>query len=42
MPGKSKPNPPRKERDAGSGRYVPTGTEKKNPKTTVTEPSRKK
>lgn len=26
------------ERDAGTGRYVPTGTEKKHPKTTVTEP----
>ncbi len=28
----------RNERDAGSGRYVPKGTEKKRPGTTVTEP----
>ena len=32
----------RDERDAGSGRYVPKGTEKKNPKGTVTEPRKKK
>jgi hypothetical protein len=31
-----KPN--RIERDAGSGKYVPTGTEKRKPSTTVTEP----
>ena len=28
----------RDERDAGTGRYVKEGTEKKHPKTTVTEP----
>jgi len=30
------------ERDAGSGRYVPKGTEVKHPKTTVTEPRKPK
>ncbi len=32
----------RSERDAGSGQYVKTGTERKHPKTTVTEPRPKK
>jgi hypothetical protein len=32
----------RVERDAGSGKYVKTGTEKKHPTTTVTEPRKKK
>lgn len=30
------------ERDAGTGRYVRTGTNKRRPKTTVTEPRPKK
>ena len=30
--------PSRIERDAGSGKYVPTGTERRKPSTTVTEP----
>lgn len=30
------------ERDAGSGKYVKSGTEQKHPKTTVTEPRPKK
>lgn len=32
----------RSERDAGSGEYVKTGTERKHPRTTVTEPRPKK
>lgn len=38
MAGKKKGDGKRIERDAGTGRYVPTGTEKQKPKTTVTEP----
>ena len=30
-------NEKRKERDAGTGRYVPKGTDKKKPNRTVTE-----
>jgi hypothetical protein len=30
--------PGRIERDAGTGKYVPTGTEKRKPGSTVTEP----
>ena len=41
MPTKSKKND-RNERNAGSGRFVPKGTEKTHPKTTVTEPRKKK
>ena len=37
-----KGNPGRDERDAGSGRYVPKGTEKKHPTKTVTEPRKPK
>jgi len=32
----------RVERDAGSGRYVPKGTEKRRPSQTVTEPQKPK
>jgi len=35
MAGKSAP---RIERNAGTGRFVPTGTEKRKPNETVTEP----
>jgi hypothetical protein len=42
MPTKSPKKNGRNERDSGSGRFVPKGTEKKNPKTTVTEPRKKK
>ena len=34
--------PQRQERDAGSGRYVKTGTERLRPTKTVTEPRKKK
>ncbi len=41
MPSKPSGKSGRNERDAGSGRYVPSGTEKKKPNTTVTEPRKK-
>ena len=41
MSGKSSGKSGRNERDAGTGRYVPSGTEKKKPNTTVTEPRKK-
>lgn len=37
-----KPTPKRQERDAGSGRYVKTGTEERKPTKTVTEPRAKR
>jgi hypothetical protein len=41
MPSKPSGKPGRNERDAGTGKWVPGGTEKKYPKTTVTEPRKK-
>lgn len=40
MPGKKSGD--RIERDAKTGKYVPTGTEKKRPGSTVTEPRKPK
>jgi len=42
MPTKKSGGSDRVERDAGTGRYVPDGTEKKKPGTTVTEPRKPK
>ena len=42
MPTKKSGGSGRSERDAGTGRYVDKGTEKKHPNTTVTEPRKPK
>jgi hypothetical protein len=42
MTGKKSSGSSRTERDAGSGKYVKTGTEKKHPSRTVTEPRKPK